>query len=60
MTPADILAARGLVDQIYLDDKIKEYIVDVIHATRRPKEYGLEMESLRSRLPWTLSPRVFR
>src|SRR5437879_13033405 len=32
----EILAARGLVDQIYLDDKIKEYIIDLVFATRDP------------------------
>ena len=33
---------RGL-DQIYVDDKIKRYIVDVVHATRRPADYGLDI-----------------
>lgn len=33
---------RGL-DRIYVDDKIKRYIVDVIHATRKPAEYGLDI-----------------
>jgi MoxR-like ATPase len=39
----DVLELRGGLDQIYVDDKIKRYIVDVIHATRRPAEYGLDL-----------------
>jgi MoxR-like ATPase len=33
----------GLMDQIYVDEKLKEYIVDLIFATRNPKEYGMDM-----------------
>ena len=36
VTPAEILAARALVDQIYVDDKVKDYIVDLVFATREP------------------------
>ncbi len=36
IAPADILAARKVVDSIYLDDRIKEYIVDLVYATRDP------------------------
>jgi len=39
---ADILAARDVVDQLYIDDKIKDYIVDLVHASRNPAEYGLD------------------
>ena len=39
----DILQARGVVDEIYLDDKIKQYIVDIVHATRTPQDYGLNI-----------------
>src|SRR6266849_1046911 len=39
----EILAARALVDQIYLDDKIKEYIVDLVFATREPQMYKLDI-----------------
>jgi len=31
------------IDQIYVDDKIKRYIVDVVHATRNPSEQGLDI-----------------
>jgi MoxR-like ATPase len=34
---------RQRIDQIYVDDKIKRYIVDVVHATRRPAEFGLDL-----------------
>ncbi|MBL1216799.1 MAG: MoxR family ATPase [Planctomycetes bacterium] len=36
-----IRAARSVVDQIFIDDKIKDYVVDVVHATRNPADYGL-------------------
>jgi len=42
----DILAARKLVQQIYLDDKIRRYIVDLVYATRTPAVYGLELQEL--------------
>ena len=41
VSPEEILRARETVAEIYMDDKIKDYIVDLIHATRRPKEFGL-------------------
>jgi MoxR-like ATPase len=43
-TPADILAARAVVDAIYLDDKIKDYIVTLVCASRDPAHYGLDLE----------------
>jgi len=39
----DVLELRAGLDQIYVADKLKRYIVDVIHATRRPAEYGLDL-----------------
>src|SRR5256885_978961 len=36
----DVLELRAGLDQIYVADKLKRYIVDVIHATRRPAEFG--------------------
>ena len=41
--PADVLALRATLDGIYVDDRLKRYIVDVVHATRRPAEYGLDL-----------------
>jgi len=42
VSPEEILAVRRVVDLIYIDDKIKDYIVDLVLATRRPQDYGLE------------------
>ncbi|NOX96742.1 MAG: AAA domain-containing protein [Nitrospirae bacterium] len=44
MGPEDILRLRRLVDEIYMDDKIQDYIIDIVQATRTPKDYGLELE----------------
>ena len=41
--PGEILAARALVDGVYLDDKIKEYIIDLVLATRDPKTFNLDL-----------------
>ncbi|MFQ6133067.1 MAG: AAA family ATPase [Armatimonadota bacterium] len=40
-SPAEILAARELVYEIYADESIEQYIVDLVLATRRPTRYGL-------------------
>ncbi len=40
-TPQDIAEARSVVQEIYIDDKIKDYIINIVHATREPKAYGL-------------------
>lgn len=37
----DIAAAKDLVHEIYIDDKIKDYILDIVFATRQPQQYGL-------------------
>ncbi|OGG99726.1 MAG: ATPase [Candidatus Lambdaproteobacteria bacterium RIFOXYD1_FULL_56_27] len=37
----EILEIRGLIEQVYLDEKIKEYIVDLVFATREPQTVGL-------------------
>jgi MoxR-like ATPase len=42
--PADIFELRKTIDGIYLDDKVKKYIVEVVHATRRPRDIGLQLE----------------
>jgi MoxR-like ATPase len=41
-SPAAILEARRAVDQVLLDDKVRDYIVDLVHATRDPVAAGLE------------------
>ncbi|MBV9997771.1 MAG: MoxR family ATPase [Verrucomicrobia bacterium] len=50
-----ILAARELVNQIYIDDRVKDYIVDVVWATRHPAQYKLGMEGL---IRYGASPRA--
>ena len=42
----DVLRLRRLVDQIYLDDKIKDYILDLVFATREPASYQLDLQQL--------------
>jgi MoxR-like ATPase len=42
LQPQDILNARDVVKDVYLDDKISQYIVDIVFATREPAEYKLE------------------
>jgi MoxR-like ATPase len=41
--PSDLFALRKALDQIYLDDKIKRYIVDIVYCTRKPADYGLDI-----------------
>ncbi len=41
--PNAVLDARGVLDEIYVDDKVKDYIVALVHATRRPAEFKLEI-----------------
>jgi MoxR-like ATPase len=42
LKPADILEAREVARQIFVDEKVKGYVVDLVHATRSPKEKGLD------------------
>ncbi len=42
ITPEQIVQARKVVNEVYIDEKIKEYIVDIVFATREPKQYGLD------------------
>jgi MoxR-like ATPase len=41
LTPEQILKARKTVREVYMDEKIEQYIVDIVFATRSPKDYGL-------------------
>ena len=52
---ADILRLRALVDQVYLDDKIKDYIIDLVFATRDPAAYKLDLQRL---IQYGASPRA--
>jgi len=42
MRPEDILKARDVVKDVYMDEKIQKYIVDIVFATRDPKAYKLD------------------
>lgn len=41
ITPEQVLTMRKMVEDVYLDEKIKDYIVDLVDATRHPDQYGL-------------------
>jgi MoxR-like ATPase len=53
--PEDISEVRNIVDEIYIDEKIKDYIVDVVCATREPDKYGIEMGNF---ISYGASPRA--
>ena len=55
ITPEQILSARQTVDEIYIDDKIKAYIIDLVFATREPKQAGLNLEEY---IKYGASPRA--
>ena len=42
LNPEDIRKARDIVRQVYIDEKIEKYIIDIVFATRHPQQYGLE------------------
>ncbi|MCK5580958.1 MAG: MoxR family ATPase [Candidatus Omnitrophica bacterium] len=54
--PEDIIRARGVVDEVYMDEKIEKYIVDIVEATRNPQDYGLE--GLKGLIQYGASPRA--
>src|SRR6266567_3918694 len=53
--PKQIIAARDVVNNIYIDDRVKDYIVDVVWATREPSAYNLRLEGL---IRYGASPRA--
>lgn len=55
MSPEDIIAARDLIDQVYVDGKIKDYIVDLVYATRQPSRYSVPIDGL---VAYGASPRA--
>ncbi len=54
-TPSDIIAARKVVDKIYIDEKLLDYIVEIVFATREPKVFGIDIEDL---IQYGASPRA--
>jgi len=56
VSPEDILRVRKVVDEIYIDDKVKDYIIDLVFATRTPAEYRLS--DLDGLIEYGASPRA--
>ncbi|MEO1022117.1 MAG: MoxR family ATPase [Bacteroidota bacterium] len=56
VTTETIMKARSVINEIYMDEKVEKYIVDLIFATRKPKNYGLaDLEDL---ISFGASPRA--
>jgi MoxR-like ATPase len=51
----EIINARRVVSSIYIDDKVKDYIVDIVLATRDPRPYGIDLNGY---VQWGASPRA--
>ncbi len=56
LSTEDIMKARRIVREVYLDEKIEKYIVDIVFATRYPENYG--MDNLKSMISFGGSPRA--
>ncbi len=56
VTPEDIVRVRKIVTDIYVDDKVKEYILNIVFATREPEKYGLS--NLKDMISFGASPRA--
>ena len=56
VTPEDILKARAVLGELYMDEKIEKYILDIVFATRNPKQYNLG--SLAQLISYGASPRA--
>jgi MoxR-like ATPase len=56
LSPADILKARQIVREVYMDEKIENYITDIVFATRNPEEYKLP--KFKSMISYGGSPRA--
>ena len=56
VSPKKIIEVRNVIDQIYMDEKIEKYIVDIVFATRNPKDYGLD--DLEGLIDYGASPRA--
>ncbi len=54
--PKEIISARNVVNEIYMDEKIERYIVDIVFATREPQNYGLD--ELSELIEYGASPRA--
>ncbi len=55
ITPEDIMRIRDIVDQVYIDEKLSSYVVDLVMATREPEAYKLDIKSY---IEYGASPRA--
>jgi MoxR-like ATPase len=55
VTPADIIRVREIVKEIYMDDRIKDYIVQLVFATRKPQDFQLDLKDM---IQFGASPRA--
>jgi MoxR-like ATPase len=55
VSPENIIAAREVVNAIYVDDRVKNYIVDIVWATREPRSFNLKLDGL---IRYGASPRA--
>ena len=55
VSPDDILKARKVVSEIYVDEKVKEYIINIVMASRDPEKFGLDIGEL---VEYGASPRA--
>jgi MoxR-like ATPase len=56
VTPEQIAQARGVMHQIYVDEKVKDYILNIVFATREPEKFGLK--DLKDYIQYGASPRA--
>jgi MoxR-like ATPase len=55
ITPREIIELQSLVHRVYLDEKVKKYIIDIVFASRNPRNYGLDLEEI---IQYGASPRA--
>ncbi len=55
MGPEDVFALRKALDRVYVDQKINNYIVDIVQSTRKPADFGLDLTGL---IQYGASPRA--
>lgn len=56
VTPAELVEARKIVRDVYMDDRVKDYVIDVVFATREPEQKG--MKDLAGLIEHGASPRA--
>jgi MoxR-like ATPase len=56
ISPGEIVSARSVVNEVYIDEKIERYIIDIVFATREPDQYGLK--DLKPLIAFGASPRA--